>query len=123
QDFTFGRFDQSDQVAEQRTLAAPAASHDYEDISMPDSEIQIPHQHKTAISHRKIADDDMGLTGGSLSRLRRTFSHNSSASDAEQVGYECKQTASQYHEHDRSHHRTCGSVANRRRTVPALKTL
>ncbi len=48
-------------MTQQRAFAASAASHDDEDIAVADSEVDVAHQHETAIRHREVFHDDMRL--------------------------------------------------------------
>ena len=61
-------FQQADEVAQQRALAAAAAAHDDKNVLLGDLEIEIPHDHEGVISHRQIADRDLGLGRGIFRR-------------------------------------------------------
>jgi hypothetical protein len=45
----------------QRTLAAPAAAHNNENITAVNRKRQIPLDHKAAIGHGEVLDDYVGL--------------------------------------------------------------
>src|SRR5262249_37865268 len=125
ENFAFGRFNQSDQMAQQGAFATPAASHNDKDVAMTHREVEVAHQDETPISHRKIADDDMRFRRGTLRYLRlwsTSFSHSSAISNAQQVGNKREHTTGDHHQYDRTHYRARSSVADSRRTISALQT-
>src|SRR4029077_15058868 len=58
------RFLEPDQMTQQRALAASAAAHDDEDVAALHHEIEIAHQHETAVGHRQVAHDDVRFRAG-----------------------------------------------------------
>src|SRR5216684_2097139 len=58
QNFTLGRLDQSEHVAEQGAFTAAAAAHDYEYVAVIHREVYIFHQHEGSVGHREILDGD-----------------------------------------------------------------
>src|SRR6266849_1593102 len=55
-----GRLPQSDEVAEQGALSAPAPSHDDEDVALVHGEVEVLHDHRAAVGQGEIAHGDLG---------------------------------------------------------------
>jgi hypothetical protein len=54
---------EADHVAQQGALAAPAAAHDDEHLTAFDCGVDATHDNKRAVSHRQIANLDLGRLG------------------------------------------------------------
>ena len=100
-------------MAQQRALAASAATHDDEDVAAPNNEVEIAHQNETAVRHRQVLHDDVLLRAGAIP-ASDARSHREPRSDPQEIEDHGEQTAGDNDHYDRHHHRLRRRIADRR---------